>query len=307
MRSDPIGPALAFCLALACLQAGCPNDKLPEKPLYFPELRPPVGVSVEVIDDVNTNTPAGGSITVITVVEPGIDRGELDRLMQAFYRQASARRRGFRDGPARQIDLRFYDSKEKAAMRSDNWLARVELTPPDAEPTYSNRQRLPLLRWVKEALGDQPQYAGEVKPQLLADPEALAVEISLPFVKYDGSGDYVDEVTFARATTDFASTAIDLFEKIEQLKQLTLVGTHRGATLLRVVLTREQYRQVNLRQVEESLGEFRGKLINMKLAGKVDDRKMETMLAKRRRELYREVFELLPKENVEIARQLQGS
>jgi hypothetical protein len=292
-------------LGFGLLLFGCEERSRPAEQLYFKELAPPVGVTVAVLDDISTNTPAGGKISVVALVDPEIDRDELTRLTRSFFQQASGRRRGFAEGRARQIEMLFYDSKEKAAMRGDNWLARVELTPPDTEPIYSNRQRVPLLRWVKEALGRQPQYSGVVKPKILVDPEAMSVEVTIPFVTYDGSGRYVDDVTFQRATTEFSSLAIALFTKLEQLKRLTFVGEHQGKPLLQVSLTRDQYRQVNLRQVEEGLGEFRGRLINMKLAGKTSDKKMQRMLSKKRRRMYREVFAILGDDNVMVSRSLR--
>ena len=132
----------------------------------------------------------------------------------------------------------------------------------------------------------------------------MAVEVTLPFVKYDGSGEPVDVVSFQRATTAFSSTTRAMFDKIPDLEIVTFVGTHGGETVIRVRLTRHQYRQLNLSQVEESLGETERPPDGDALARRIGDKGMERRLNARRRKLYREVFALLPENSVTIAPRL---
>lgn len=61
---------------------------------------------------------------------------------------------------------------------------------------------------------------------------------------------------------------------------------------------------MNLRQVEEGLGEYCGQLINMQLAGKTNDKKMTKLIDKRRRRVYRDVFDLLGEKNVVLGKKL---
>jgi hypothetical protein len=294
--------ALVAMVALGLLgQAGCPGKQPDRKQLYFKPLLPPVGIAVDVVRDVSFDTPEGGTLQVLSVIQPNLDRDELNQLMRSFFRQAKSRRR-FRGGAsAKQIDLRFYDSEAGAKQGGQDWLGQAAYTPTSTEPVFTNHQKPPLLKWAKRAFGPQPQYAGEIKPRILVDTESMAVEVTLPFVKYDGSGQPVDRVSFQRATTAFSSTTRNMFDKISELEAFTVVGTHHGETVIRVRLTRHQYRQLNLNQVEESLGELRGRLMEMYLARRIGEKAMARRLSVRRHRLYRDVFALLPPKDVIIA------
>lgn len=297
--------ALVAMVALGLLgQAGCPDKQTERKQLYFKALLAPVGVVVDVVRDVSSDTPEGGTVEVVSVVQPDIDRDDLDQLMRSFFRQVKTRRRFRGSVSAKYIDLRFYDNDGKASQSGQDWLGQAAYTPTNTEPVFNNHQKPPLLKWAKRALGPQPQYAGELKPRILVDTERMAVEVTMPFVKYDGSGQPVDVVSFQRATTAFSSTTREMFDKIPDLKVFTFVGTHGAETVIRVRLTRHQYRQLNLNQVEESLGEARGRLMEMLLARRIGEKAMERRLNVRRRKLYREVFGLLPTESVTIAPRL---
>ena len=118
---------------------------------------------VDVIRDVSFDTPEGGTVEVLSVVQPDIDRDDLDQLMRSFFRQVKTRRR-FRGGAsAKNIDLRFYDNEAKARLGKEDWLGQAAHTPTHTEPVFNNHQKPPLLKWAKAALGPQPQYSGETQ------------------------------------------------------------------------------------------------------------------------------------------------
>jgi hypothetical protein len=273
--------------------------------LYFRDLTPSVGAGkVEVVSDVSLNLDTGGEITVLTAVEPEIDRDELDRLMGTFYRQVKDRR-GFKKGdrPAK-IDLRFYTSEAQAKKGGDDWLARVQVQG-SGEPTMTNRQKVPLLKWVKKALGNQPEYTGKLKPEILADPISLSVTLTIPYVADDGSGQYVENLTYVKAITEFVSYTRTLFDKIEQLRKLTFIGKHNDEVALKVWLTRKQYHELDLQQVEESLGAFQGQFIEPIMSKQISEKAVEAKVIAQRRKVYKETLARLPKEQVEVSRSLK--
>jgi hypothetical protein len=299
--------APAAALLLAALLGGCKED--PKKTeLYFDDLKPPVGIgTVVIVSDKSLNPSTGGEITILTTVPADLDKDDLDRLMDSFFRQAKDRR-GFVGGKPARIDLKFYDAEAKAKAGGADFLGRIlQSSPTEKEPARTNNQKLPLLKWAKKALApNDPLYTGELKPQLLADASKMSLELTLPFVTDDGSGKYLEELTFQRACTDFVSSAITLFEKIPSLQRLTFVGKHQGETVIKIALSREQYEKLNLRQVEENLGAFHGKLMEDMLStkGGMPEKVALARVMKQRLKVYKEVLGKLPKEQVELAKSL---
>lgn len=296
-----LAPMVAPLLLIVTV-TGCKEEA--RKQLYFPDLTPPLGVGkVTVVSDVSMNPDTGGECTVISVVQPDVDRDELDRLMSSFYRQVKDRR-GFRkgDSPAR-IDLRFYVREDQAKATGSDWLAQVLYS--GGEPTMTNRQKAPLLKWVKKALGNQPEFSGPLKPQILADPQAQSLEITIPFVSDDGSGKYVEKLGYVKAITEFVSYTRTLFDKIGELKKLTFIGKHDDAVVMKIWLTREQYNEIDMRQVEENLGAFQGQFIELILSKQISEKAVEAKVIKERRRVYRETLARLPKEQVELAQGLR--
>jgi predicted Zn-dependent protease with MMP-like domain len=292
-------------LASILLLAACPEETKDQ--LYFDDLNPPIGVGeVTIIKDESLNKPTGGEVTVVATVEPDVDKDELQRLMESFHRQIS-RRSGFTKGnrPER-IEMRFYTSKAAAEKGGDDWLARGIQTSSESEPEYTNRQKPPLRKWAIEALGTGMRVFGdETKPQFLADPDAMTLQITWPFVEHDGSGTYVEELSHEKATTEFSSTAITMFEKIPQLQKLTFVGKHEDEVVMKVVLTREQFDELNIKQVEEQLGAYQGQFIELLVSQKISSEKVAKKVRKQRRKVYKEVFARLPEDQVLLSKELK--
>ena len=295
-------PALfTLCLCSLFVLAACEKKKA-ETRIYFPDLKPPLGLAVKVLSDISLNEKAGSSITVIVSVPPTADRDELDRLMKSLWRQVKGRS-GFSKGTADKIDLRFYGGETKAKAKGDDWLAQVLFSGAEkGEATFENRQTLPLLKWAKKAIGKQPQFTGKLKPQILADAAKLELEIKVPFIAQDGTGAYITKLTYTKVTTEFSTYTRTLFDKIDKLNKLTFIGLHEDQPVIKVWMSRQQYEQLNLRLVEEGLGAFQGKFINRLLSNPKLGKMVEKKVAKQRRKVYRETFARLPKEQVELAK-----
>jgi hypothetical protein len=296
------GAAVVVCALCGALPA-CKEES--RQQLYFRDLTPPVGAGkVNIVSDTNLNIETGGEITVLTAVEPDVDRDELDRLMLSFYRQVKDRR-GFKKGdkPSK-IDLRFYTSEAAAKKGGEDWMAQV-LATGEGEPTNTNRQKVPLLKWVKKALGKQPEYTGKLQPQILADPVALSVELTIPYVADDGTGAYVETLSYVKAITEFVAYTRTLFDKIEPLRKLTFIGKHNDAVALKIWLTRQQYHELDLQQVEESLGAFQGQFIEPIMSKQISEKSVEAKVKAQRRKVYKETLARLPKEQVEVSSDLK--
>lgn len=294
---------LFLCSGVLML-TGCKKEV--KKQIYFNDLVIPVGVGqVTTISDVSMNPPSGGEITVTTAVEPELDRDELDRLMSSFFRQARDRRGFTKPGKPEKIDLRFYASEALAKGGGDNWLARVQATNAEAEPMMTNNQKPPLLKWVKKVLGKQQEYTGKLKPRILADSTAMSVEVTVPFVDHGGEGNYVKELSYVRASTEFVSYAMGLFEKIPELKKLTFIGKHNDAEAVNIWLSREQYLGLDFRKIEEGLGAFDGQFIELLMSKQITEKAFIAKKEKQRRKVYGEALGRLPVEQVKIDKDLR--
>jgi len=300
-----IGIICGVLLAVAVI--GCEEKKKTKDQLYFKDLTPPLGIKVKIIKDISKNPKGGGVSIVRTSVEPDVDRDDLDRLMRSFFRQTKARS-GFSGGTVSKIDIRFYTSEAAAKAEGENWLASVQRSSTTAAPKFVNKQKLPLLKWAKKALARTMVLfkKGKVQPRILADPKALALEISLPFVKGDGSGDLREKVTFITGTRVWVGLVLPLFRKIEQLEKVTYIGTGKGnKVLFKVRLSREQLQQLELRKVQEGLGAFQGKLINKRLAKQITDKQFSRLTAKQTKKVYKKVLSRLPKDQVMVDKSLR--
>jgi hypothetical protein len=300
-RGPTVGAARQLALLLcACIGAlaACEKKQAKEK-LYFPDLKPPVGVQATVISDVGDNAESGTSITTIVAVEPDIDRDDLDQLIETFSRQVNDRG-GFRKGAADRVEIRFYAGQAKAAAGGGDWLAQVLRQGRDAKETRTNKQKYPLVKWAKKALGPQPQFSGKLQPELLADSQNLALELKVPFVKDDGSGAYIDAISFVTIVKAFSFYMRALFDKIEPLRKVTYVGIFEDREVAKIWMTREQYQQLDLRLVEEGLGAFQGKFINLLMTKEMTSEQVEKKVNEQTRKVYRETFARLPEGQVAI-------
>jgi hypothetical protein len=290
----PLLMVLGLLVWLACCE-----KKEVRKQLYFEDLKPPVGVKVKIVNDVSMNPQSGGEVDVIAAVDPDIDKDELDRMMKSFWRQVKDRS-GFVHGKADKISIRFYPGAAKAKAAGNDWLAKVAKDSLDGKAAFINHQKAPLIKWAKKALGKQPQFTGKLKPQLLANPVAMELEIKVPFIENDGSGAYRKKLSHTIVTTEFSTYTQTLFDKIEGLKKLTFVGIHDDKEVIRVWMTRSQYQQLDLRNVEESLGAYQGKFIEPIMSKAISEKVVEKKVAKQRLKVYRETFARLPAEQVQI-------
>jgi len=267
----------------------CKKEAAKER-LYFDDLKPPIGVGkVEIIKDQSDNPTTGGEISVKAVISTDIDRDELDRLLLNFYRQCE-KRRGFQiKGKPRKIDIRFYDNGGKAEAGGDDYLGRASYKSGDPEPTYENNQIAPLLKWARKAVGKDAAFTKD-KVEFKGDAKTMELEVTMPMVEYDGTGDYKEWVTFEKFSTEFSSSVIALFEKIGGLNKITFSAKHHDNIVAKIVLSRDLYNKIDLKQMEESLGAFQGQFYQDLVSQKITSEKVEEKLKVQRRKIYKEAF-----------------
>ena len=232
---------LTLATALALLvTTGCFTKTRKEK-LYFDEVRAPVGVKgFKVVTDLSMNPETGGYVTINTVINPDVDRDELDRVLKSLYRQARSRKSGFKKqkGKLGKIDVRVYDSEAKAKAAGDDYLGRAHRVTRNSEEAYENKQKLPLLKWGKKALGKGTF-------QLLADGDNLALEYSDGFIDFETKKEK-EKINYESFGNRFFTVMDSLFKSTKQLKKCTYIRKHKGKVVAKIWLTREQYGRVGL-------------------------------------------------------------
>ena len=285
MRAAVILTSVALILGAA----SCKTEQAKER-LYFDDLNPPVGAGkVEIIKDQSDNPSTGGEISVKAVISTDIDRDELDRLLLGFFRQCE-KRRGFQvKGKPVKIDIRLYDNGGKAEAGGDDYLGRVSIKSGDPEPTYENNQIAPLLKWAKKAVGKDAAFTKD-KVEFKGDPKTMELEVVMPMVEYDGTGNYKEFVTFEKFSTEFSSSVISLMERITGLNKVTFSAKHHDKIVARVALTRDQYNKIDLKQMEESLGAYQGQFYQDLVSQKITSETVEQKLKEQRRTIYKEAF-----------------
>ncbi len=229
----------AALLAL-CVASGCLKKPRKEK-LYCDPIRPPVGIEgFKVVTDLNMNPETGGYVTINAVVKADEDRDELDRLLKSLFRQAKGRKSDFKrhKGKLDRIDIRVYDTEAKAKAGGKDWLARVSRVSRSSEESYENKQKLPLLKWAKKALG-KGTY------QVLADHEAVSLEYSDAFMDFT-TNKPKEKISYEVFANEFFGTMSTLFMAIKQLKKCTYIRKHEEKVVGKIWLSREQFERIGL-------------------------------------------------------------
>ena len=71
-------------------------------------------------------------------------------------------------------------------------------------------------------------------------------------------------------------------------------------------MTRDQYQALDMTHVlETKLHAFQGQFVELLMSKSITEKEVERKTEKRRREVFREIFGRLPKEQVELAKDLQ--
>ena len=290
-------PAALLALLVA---GGCMKKPRKEK-LYFDPIRPPVGFDhVKVVTDLSMNPATGGYVTVNAVVKADEDRDELNGLMKSLFRQVKDRKSMFKrhKGKLDKIDIRLYDTEAKARAGGKDWLARVHRVSRNSEEAYENKQKLPLLKWAKKALG-------KGKYQLLADHETLSLEFSDAFVDSE-TNTPVKKISYEVFANDFIRTVDNVFKKITQLKKLTVVRKHEDKVVAKIWLTREQFAGLDIRlTLEQKYNAVVGPLVQDLATGQMTEAKYVKIKTKQLRKVMREILGKLPKEQVELIKELR--
>ena len=283
------------CIATLVAVPGCKDG--PGAQVYYKDLKPPLGVGgdVKIVSDVSLNPDSGGVINVELAIDEKIDKDNIDRILNSLYRQCQKRKKFRGKIRAKVVDIRLYTSEATAKAKGDDWLARVYRGPSDLEPTFTNKQKPPLAKWARKAMRNAPLFPGELKPEWKTDYNKMQLSVTVPMVIDDGSGKYVEILTFEKFCVEFSSYVITLFEKLDDLKVLTFSAKHNDKVVGTITVTRDQYNALDIKHEEEMLGAFHGELLQRMLSKErgLTEEKLTKLAHAKRREVYTKIFEQL--------------
>ena len=122
----------------------------------------------------------------------------------------------------------------------------------------------------------------------------MELEVTMPMVEYDGSGEYKEHVTFEKFSTEFSSSVISLMEKIAGLKKVTFSAKQHDKIVAKIAISRELYTKIDLKQMEESLGAYQGEFYQDLVSQKITSEKVEKKVKEQRRKIFKEAFAQFP-------------
>jgi len=230
----------------------------------------------------------------------GIRYRQLEWLLESLHRQAAGRR-GFKHARRPQaVDIRVFDDAATAAS-PERYIARVRSE--SGAPVTEIRIPFPLGEEVKALLDAQPGDQ-KIRPVAAADDAAGRLSLTVPFV--DGEKDaYLPKVTYLRAIREWSSWTLDLFRKYPALADFTFVGEHKGAPVVSIRVTREQYATLGLQSAEESFGAYQGEFLAGMMNGQISEAAVLRKVDARQVRTYREVLGRLPRGQVTISSSLR--
>ena len=287
---------MAFAI-VACSKPPPPEPPpLRHKPLLSPQGVP----DVTTVSDEFADRPGRVAVEARLLAPKGIGYQQIEWLLDSVHRQAASRR-GFKNaGRPQAVDIRVYDD-ERATGSPERYIARVRSE--GGDPVVEIRIPYPLGAEVNKMLDERPDFIG-IRPRAKAEDAAGKLVVTVPFV--DGrTDDYLPKVSYVRALQEWSSWTLDLFAKYPALLDLTFVGVHRGAELVRVEVTRAQFSEIGLRGVEEDIGAFQGGYLGGIMSGEISEAAVQRKVDARRKQAYRQVLAKLPREQVSVAASLR--
>ena len=270
-------------------------------PLRHKPLLSPSGVpDVQTLVDESIDRPDRVAVEARLLAPKGIRYRQLEWLLESVHRQAAGRG-GFKNARRPQaVDIRVFDDAAAAAS-PERYIARVRSE--SGDPVTEIRIPFPLGEEVKAMLDARPDYR-KIRPVAVADDAGGKLVVTVPFV--DGQTDvYRPKLTYVRAISEWSSWTLDLFGKYPALADLTFVGEHRGAPVVSIRVTREQYATMGLGRAEESIGAYQGDFRAGLMSGQISEAAMTRKVDTRRAQTYRDLLSSLPRGQVTVSSSLR--
>ena len=317
-RILPILPILA--LLSACKGDSAPAARACPPDCDQPKL-PPGVPAFQVVKDELTGQSDGQDVVVRVVLKQKTKRDAIYPALHFLYRYVMTRN----TFEPRNFTGEFYASEAEAAAAT-NPVAKIWKAQTDKGPKCDNAIKLELPEQVAKAFA-YSMNRGETEdledtcrlnekkklarfdekfahqPSFKLDDASKAVEVQYPYLE-TGKDAYVKTLSFNAAMTYWAEFTSTMFQKSQDLQQLTYVGLLDDQPVLRITVTRQEY-EAKLSTVQETIASFAAITFAKLGLHKINDKGAIKEQEAHKSKTYLAALSFLPKDHVMISPKLK--
>ena len=329
MRSRPLALSLFLILSpTAALLPACSTEKAAAPKACPPDCdqpKIPAGVpAFQVVKDDVTGATDGQDVVIRVVLKQKTKRDAIYPALHFLYRYAMTRN----TFEPRNFTGEFYGSEAEATAGTTPQ-AKVWKAQSDKGPKCDNAIRLELPEQVEKAFAHSLNR-GEVedlddtcrlnekkkiarfddkfahKPTFKLDESAKAVEVLFPYLDSTGKDEYVKVLSFNSAMTYWAEFTSTMFQKAQDLQQLTYVGVLDDQPVLKITVTRQEF-DSKLSTVQETISSFAAITFAKLGLHKTNDKGATKEQEAHKTKTYMNALSFLPKDHVMVSPKLKKS
>jgi hypothetical protein len=313
----PMAVTLTACQSdTAKVARSCPPDC--DQPKLPPGVPP-----FQVVKDELTGPTDGQDVVLRVVLKQKTKRDTIYPALHFLYRYAMTRN----TFEPRNFTGEFYASEADAAAAT-NPLAKIWKAQTDKGPKCDNAIKLELPEQVAKAfaysmnrgetedledtcrLNDKKKSARfddkfTHQPIFKLDEASKTVEVQYPYLEA-GKDAYVKVLSFNAAMTYWAEFTSTMFQKAQDLQQLTYVGLLDDQPVLRITVTRQEY-DSKLSTVQETIASFAAITFAKLGLHKINDKGAIKEQEAHKTKTYLNALSFLPKDHVMISPRLKKS
>lgn len=213
---------------------------------------------------------------------------EAQKDLEALYRYLMTRR----DATPTQLAGYIYTDELQFKTPPLSPVGTVLQKPSDKAPTFENKISLELWQRVEEELHLKDRGDRKLKRKLeyVAEADKNKVLITLPFTE-SASDDWAKELSFAQVMAHFTEFALQLFNGIPELQQLTYVARWNDKEVAHIEISKADFARLHIRDVEERIGQQAGRTFVELAEGKSSEASVEKAHQRRRAAEYKKILD----------------
>jgi hypothetical protein len=250
---------LALCISVT----GCPSQtEAPAGPVADTTSPKDSPLAFKVLEDRTDNN----AVEYHVLLAEGTKHDDVEGLLKYLYRYLSTRR----DEPASVAGyVYFNEAGYRTPPRAP--IAQVVRKSGENGPAFENRVPLEFWQEIKEAIGPRSDEKFKLQMKVERDDTQKTVTLTVPYTE-PGEDRWADHISFNQAMNTFTDLAQAMFSKVPELKQLTFVGLYKDKEVVRIALDREDYKAVQLSEIDERIGQHHGTAFLKLATGKGTDK-----------------------------------
>lgn len=314
-------------LLLSASLLACATDKKSDVKASCPpscdQPKIPAGVPrFEVVKDEATGPSDGQDVTIRAVLKDKVKRDAIYPALHFLYRYAMTRN----TFEPRTFNGELYNSESDATAGSQP-AAKVWKAQGDKGPKCENAIKLEFAEQVEKAFAhslnraevedpddscrlNEKKKVARVdekfthKPTYKLDPAVKGAEVQYPYLE-TGKDEYVKNLSFNAAMTYWAEFMNTMFQKAQDLQQLTYVGVWNDQPVLKITVTRQEY-ESKLSTVQETISSYAAITFAKLGLRKTNDKGALKEQEAHKAKTYKNALSFLPKDRVFVSPKLKA-